>query len=133
MYFKLAIADFNRLARTRPTARPWHNSFQWLHEHKAERLQPLFQQHHRGSRAKRNKRAMRSGANAVVNHRTKRYQMLAAVEANTRTRAHPTITARQNQVCLSLEKQLFKLVFMHFCILCKSKVFLANGRDICKA
>ncbi|EJW81864.1 hypothetical protein WUBG_07227, partial [Wuchereria bancrofti] len=53
-------------------------------------------QHHRISRAKRNKRAMRSGANTVANLRSKRYQMLKT-EGCTQFRLHPTIRARQNQ------------------------------------
>ncbi|VBB34059.1 unnamed protein product, partial [Acanthocheilonema viteae] len=56
----------------------------------------LSRQHHRISRAKRNKWAMRSGANTVANLRSKRYQMLKT-EGNTQFRIHPTIRARQNQ------------------------------------
>uniref|UniRef100_A0AAF5PN46 Uncharacterized protein n=3 Tax=Wuchereria bancrofti TaxID=6293 RepID=A0AAF5PN46_WUCBA len=56
----------------------------------------LSRQHHRISRAKRNKRAMRSGANTVANLRSKRYQMLKT-EGCTQFRLHPTIRARQNQ------------------------------------
>uniref|UniRef100_A0A915PU55 Uncharacterized protein n=1 Tax=Setaria digitata TaxID=48799 RepID=A0A915PU55_9BILA len=57
----------------------------------------LSRQHHRISRAKRSKRAMRSGANTVANLRSKRYQMLKT-EGNIQSRIHPTIKARQNQV-----------------------------------
>lgn len=44
---------------------------------------------------------MRSGANTVANLRSKRYQMLKT-EGNTQFRVHPTIRARQNQVCFNL-------------------------------
>ncbi|VDM15436.1 unnamed protein product [Wuchereria bancrofti] len=57
----------------------------------------MSKQHHRISRAKRNKRAMRSGANTVANLRSKRYQMLKT-EGCTQFRLHPTIRARQNQI-----------------------------------
>lgn len=57
-------------------------------------------QRHRASRAKRGKRAMRSGANSLVALRNKRYQSLA----NTQSRAHPTITARQNQVIMKYKR-----------------------------
>lgn len=68
---------------------------------KKERLEEkkyLLQQHQRISRAKRSKRAMRSGANTVANLRSKRYHMLKT-EGTTQFRIHPTIRARQNQVC----------------------------------